>query len=388
MAVERISLELTPLDVLMFRDTRPFGQVSTGGESLLPSPRTVAGAVRTWLLRSIKPDGFASLRGRPTTRQHLLDAFGADARWVIEARLVGPFLCRKGEVLLPAPLSLLNLRNEGQEDRLISLRVMQTPPPGYEAPPGAPEGFVPAWAEDAQEAEALDHAFLSETEDIARFCQGSTQILAGRLVENRELWGTEPRLGIGIEGQTRASKERLLYASSFLRLRKDVTQRVDLLVTSANVRAHVNRLAAEQPCLYLGGERKVARVRVLEAREFGQWPHIARREWPPSTRRFLTYLATPGRFAEGTWYPRVLAQRYRLVSAVVGLPEVVPGWDVAHNSPLRTQYAVPAGAVHFWELRDGHSAPDDDPHGRSIADDPDDQQAGWGICLRGEWDYG
>ena len=45
-----ITLDLEPLDVLFFRDGRPF-DAAPRATSGAPLPQTVAGAVRTWLLR-------------------------------------------------------------------------------------------------------------------------------------------------------------------------------------------------------------------------------------------------------------------------------------------------------------------------------------------------
>ena len=373
---EMVSLYLTPLDVLMFRGTRPFAQVPTGAESIFPFPRTVAGAVRTWLLKSIDPDGFSRLHGE-TTKDALQKAFNEDAKWVIESHLRGPVITHAGTAYFPAPRSLMRPRHESEES-LLQLRPMQQVPPGYTPPPGAPDGFRPCWAEGTTRADPIADMYLDGT-NLGRFCRGEP-IRSDRVKERAAFWGLEPRLGIAVEGKTRAAQEHMLYTSSFMRLQEDHDIRIDIISNTPKIQRLVNNAIAKQPYLFLGGERKVARVRV----EDPEWPPAP--AWPPANGRFLTYLATPGRFSGGSWYPKSLAERFRLVSAVVGGPVAVPGWDVAHNMPLHSQYAVPAGAVYFWEVEDNDSLPED-LHGESIADDPDDRQAGWGICLRGEWDY-
>jgi len=214
------------------------------------------------------------------------------------------------------------------------------------------------------------------------FLSGSMELVPQQLTPHRELWDKEPRLGIGVGIRTRAAQEKMLYASSFMRLREDVKFRVEVIASRSDLRDKVQYAISTQPWLHLGGERKIAAVTLAEGDDLLD----PDRNWPPSSGRFLTYLATPGRFAGGGWYPSSLAEKCRLVSAVIGSPEAVPGWDVAFNRPLQTQHAVPAGAVYFWEPADGEQDLQD-PHGKSIADDPDDQQAGWGVCLRGEWDY-
>src|SRR5437870_6544569 len=94
--VSRIGLCINPLDVLFFRDGRPFDAASRayGG---LPLPRTVAGALRTALLTSEESFDFAALRDRvrngsngprPTTR----DVLGDAPAWILDARFRGPWL--------------------------------------------------------------------------------------------------------------------------------------------------------------------------------------------------------------------------------------------------------------------------------------------------------
>ena len=72
--VARVGLCIDPLDVLFFRDGRPFDAASRayGG---LPLPRTIAGALRTALLASEGFD-FAALHDRVSPL-----AFGFCALW-------------------------------------------------------------------------------------------------------------------------------------------------------------------------------------------------------------------------------------------------------------------------------------------------------------------
>ncbi|MDH7570940.1 MAG: type III-B CRISPR module-associated Cmr3 family protein, partial [Armatimonadota bacterium] len=133
------------------------------------------------------------------------------------------------------------------------------------------------------------------------------------------------------------------------------------------------------PWMPIGGEGRVAAVSVRSGLDL-----TPRMEWPPPGGRFLTYLATPGLFTQGRWFPEHLAAKCNLVAAITASPRVFSGWNVPANRPLLTRYAVPAGAVHFWQIRD--EVPED-PHGESISEEQEDRQAGWGLALRGEWEY-
>ena len=61
--MQRLSLILTPADVTVFRDSRPFEPGATGSRSEFPPPRAVAGAIRTWLLNGLGTDSPSSDRG-------------------------------------------------------------------------------------------------------------------------------------------------------------------------------------------------------------------------------------------------------------------------------------------------------------------------------------
>ncbi|MHB1556529.1 MAG: type III-B CRISPR module-associated Cmr3 family protein, partial [Isosphaeraceae bacterium] len=142
----RVGLCLDPLDVLFFRDGRPFdaGARAYGG---LPLPRTVAGALRTALLAS-KGFDFAGLRarsrggsdhGRATTRALLAELHAPD--WILDARFRGPWLALMTEEsngqsslspLLPVPATLARRDGEkGAEGKWFRSGTRGKNPPGW-----------------------------------------------------------------------------------------------------------------------------------------------------------------------------------------------------------------------------------------------------------------
>src|SRR5262245_34230155 len=109
---QRIGLCLEALDVLFFRDGRPFDAAARvmGG---LPLPQTLAGALRTALLARHGFD-FAGLSRRRRRGQDVRDALrqGGAPEWVIGAHFRGPWLALRDsdrgpvEPLLPVPQTL------------------------------------------------------------------------------------------------------------------------------------------------------------------------------------------------------------------------------------------------------------------------------------------
>ncbi len=112
MSTARIGLCLEPLDVLFFRDGRPFA-AATRATSGQPVPQTLAGAVWTALLTKFGCD-FERLaeevRRRPI-REAVLAA--GTPEWLVEVSVRGPWLARSSvtdgdgpDVLVPAPAML------------------------------------------------------------------------------------------------------------------------------------------------------------------------------------------------------------------------------------------------------------------------------------------
>lgn len=382
-----IFLELTPSDVAMFREARPFDQVATASCSTFPSPRTIAGAVRTWLLQSAGADiGSLAAHVRnqglaEVSKDALKQAIGSEHHWVLDATVRGPFLARHASRLYPLPLHIVDTEC-GKE--LKRLHPVQTNLPGYVPPEDAPEGFRHLWLSGGGDWKNKEEAFLDKYA-MARALSRSEQVTIWDLKPDQAsldnaLWRSETRYGIARDGDTHSVEEGALYASEFMRLDEHVAFEVDIHCEDGGA-DKVRKFIESSHWMKLGGEGKAAWVRESKAPEYPE-PPVA---WADA-QRFTTCLITPGRFAGGSWFPREMAERYTLVSAIVRAPLVFSGWDGLLNRPLKTKCAARMGSVYFWEKKDG-AVEGPDPHGISISDDENDRQAGWGICLRGDWDY-
>ncbi len=387
---------LKPVDVLMFRESRPFGQVITGTNSEFPSPRTVAGALRTWLLSEQGVDlrKLRNAKRSPTTRELIEAICPPDhrARWVLDAKFKGPLLydSKHKVTFFPAPRSIVVPEVDRQRLRspLPIMSPLKSQPPGYTNPDDAPEGFRPAWYTTSDDWEQLAPGWFANKYSMREIMKGH-QCRRMNMKHAQTTLLNEPRIGIGIDSDSSTTIEGDLYSSGFLRTAQDhLCFRVDICCNEeSRLEEKINSVIETQPWLRLGGEGKFTRVEILHRENFSHPFPNPDTTWDNSLERFCTYIVTPALFKNGQWIPQELSKRFKLVSAVIDTPKAYSGWDIAHNRPKPTRYAVLGGAVYFWETREGQEM-GADPHGTCISDKDEDCQEGWGLCLRGDWNDG
>ena len=351
-----ITLDLEPLDVLFFRGGRPFdaAQRATSGA---PLPQTVAGAVRTWLLRSTGTDlnALAESIRNGTSFAEATAAQGRAPGSIGRIGIRGPWFVKKGDRLVPTPATV-EVDDEGSLHRLDPLV--------DDLPGWAPqmEGMLPLWRRGRSITKPRD-GYLTAG-GLQRFLAGDTP-RPHEIIHQDSVFGAEDRVGIEVDAHTRTVGERMIYAVRLLRLCPDVTLSVDLVGMPEDLAV----CPCDEDVIPLGGEAK--RVIVRRVRANGGWPEAPRVRG--DGRLFL--LTTPAPF--GGWRPPGCTP----VAAAVPGYVPVSGWDLARGRPKPNRFAVAAGSVYFMN----HDA---DLVGRdgSLCGD-EDAAAGWGAYIEGVWNY-
>ncbi|MCE5219638.1 type III-B CRISPR module-associated protein Cmr3 [bacterium] len=365
-----MTLRLHPVDVLMFRETRWFGTGAGASESVFPPPRTIAGALRTYLLDACGANyGGIRTAMREARRKTGLAGYWpvlktklkevAGAAWPVDAEIIGPFLGRDDERYFPVPRTIVRDLS-GPVPTPASLRPVTVG--------SSPARTLLATGSDLH-WEPLPDGFIHGSDLQAYLEQGTLpehQILAESAGE--EVILKETRVGVAIDGDTGTAAEGLLYTSTFSRLQKGWYLEVDLKLDSPGYE-HMPEHVMERPWLRLGGDGKVARVEIVD-KPWQPWSA------PASAVNTLIYLATPALFGGGSPTPSSVGT---IRAAATGRPLAFSGWDLAANLPMKSRYAVQAGAVYFLDQAPAVQ------HGTCISDDPEDRAAGWGYCLRGVW---
>lgn len=361
-ALMNLTLKISPVDNLFFRDGRPFGprdQVRSG----LPTPQTLAGAIRTLILEHHGVDWDAIARGM---RQHgsferTLETMGTELSASGNVQIRGPWFRKAGEVLVPTPASLRRVKKEdkgvAEEATLVPLFPLRTPPPGWQP---ACAGMLPLWHRTRRALESPEPYI--RIGGLAKFLRGGTPAESD-FVGLDEIGSLQPRTGIGIDAERRTTVSGLIYSATLLSLAPDVSFHAEI----SGPEVALGFLAdSGSTIMRFGGESRSVEVRIAEG--ITNWPSAP--SGAASGRLLL--LTTPAWF-EG-WKPEGLD----LVAAAVGKPLPVSGWDLARGGPKPNRFLVPAGSVYF--LQPESTVPR--RLGRA-----EDSKIGWGHFLEGNWNY-
>jgi CRISPR-associated protein Cmr3 len=361
-------LWIEPLDVLFFRDSKPF----TAGESFRaksafpPTPYPFVGAIRSRVLADVLPQVGSNL---DAYREHITNRVNhqelneivtvlGDAEGYGKLEFRGPFLARQKpdkryEFLFPAPLDLFEKQQLNPLDKLPS-GVLFNPPAGSTRSPTL------LWSRESLGSELKD-VFLSN-QGLRRYLQGEIPREDER---NKEFFWRELRVGIALKPGRRTVEEGMFYMPEMIRL-ADKTGFVLEVAGLSFANTSINYNFPREGLLQLGGESRGAYYQTLEEgnplsklEELG----AALEGQIQQTRRFKLYLASPAIFENG-WLPDFITDRAKLegsieglhvqlVAAAVGKPLPIGGWDLANKRPKTMYKAVPPGSVYFFELLEG-----------------------------------
>jgi CRISPR-associated protein Cmr3 len=348
----RIGLILEPLDVLFFRDGRPFeAGVRVGGQAIVP--QTLAGALRTALLDRAGCDfqalGAAMQGGASFAEALAQQSAGLAAIAGVSAG--GPWFYREEEPLLPVPADLMRT-DDGSLARIMPLK---TALPGWS--PDEP-GLLPLWIKSHARYERTSGYVTLE--GIRRYLNGAVP-QSDQIVGFDKLAENDSRVGIVIRSDSMTTERSLIYAAEYLALAPGVSLYAEL----TGPETVLQRVFKGEIAIPFGGQSRYVRV---QRRAPVDWPTA-----PSGGDGGLILLTAPALFSPG-WRPEGLD----LVAAAVSGHVAVSGWDLARRGPKPTRFAVAAGAAYFCRHL---------PDQRSSLCEGDDALLGWGSFLRGIWNY-
>ncbi len=349
---------LEPVDVLFLRGNKGYGDPGSYGESYVPPwPSVIAGALRSRILAGDGFDLAAFAEGK--VRHPAIGTPEAPGA----CRVVAFHLARRwpsGQpealVLPPADLVITKAAQFGQHPPVISVHAMRPVPL-----PGAGDALLdsyplplrPVLAEKSRLKPAGGYWL---TEHALRAYLAGRLPEPGDLVEAKQLWQTEPRVGVGLDpGKRSAYEGRLFTAEAVAMARRILPQDaagfdVGFLVGVAGC------AVPREGMLRVGGDGRAMALRALDEYAFPEpdYEAISR------ARRCRMILASPGVFAhgwlptgvervDGEWRFELYGVRARLVAACVPRAEWISGWDLARERPKPARRAAPAGSVYWLD---------------------------------------
>lgn len=396
-------LLIEPLDVLMFRDARPFDSADTA-RSILPTPQTLTGMIRTYAMArlEIAPSELHTLRDKK-------EEFQSRQRFAAHLAFRGPWFCeltadqsRPRDLFVSMPATLVQ-RGKGERSKPAALDRMR---PSGENLPGL-------WDSDGNPARGLMPLIAGPGEETPRAPEqaqwigkaGLQKFLSGQipahedLIPDDYLFEHEERTSLVVDPITFTSDPGLIFSARFVRLRRRIAFYAEFGIEShapQDVQQESAQILKELipdggVILPFGGESR--RVRVRRSSEVWKWPSAA----PDDAKRFITLLITPAIFYQKNgnpnrplWRP---AEPAALRAAAIPRPQPVSGFGLDNNEclsrargrPRPTRYAVPSGAVYFWER--GNNANPDKSFANllQLTENDKERAAGWGIALKGVW---
>lgn len=366
------TIQIDGADVLLFRDGKPFGE--TDGANIarslpLPLPGTLAGAVRSFL-------GDRETDSWSDRDKH---------RRLEQIAVHGPLLhhAAKG-TLFPAPADLVRIVDENGVEKWMPLL------PGEIGGCDLPGGLVPLKVTDDGKPDADP---LWDAAHLNAWLLGNPP---GSEYRGEKGPPTDARMHVGIDSLKNKAEDSKLFGVHYL----DFGMTWSILTQVGTDRA----LSGVAP---LGGERRLG---YFAEPETDPWPRCpddltARLTALDKGDRVRMVLATPALFSAG-WKPGWLKEqdgqgrwfgnppipdspRLTLIAAAVPRRVPVSGWHLREGKPKPVRWAVPAGAVYFFEvvqpgnnratLANAYLKPVSDNHNESDKDRRD----GYGLAVWG-----
>ena len=374
-----------PLDTLFFRSGLSIDRGEAGWlESIFPpSPQTMQGVVRSSIILSHCRDPKTFGAGRCDTCRDkdtclLPGCIGTSKEGDYgNIDLYGPYLIKENKRYYPAPFDLMR-EKEGSR-RLFSVPPSDSPvicDLGSVRLPTKPQG---------SDYKAFDVAGGWIREDaLQRYLDDSKHLPDGQdnLLKEDAFFEREPRVGIARGYATHKVEEGMLYSIVPLRFKEDIKIGVKVngidtaiepkgFATNVGGEGRVCKLTIDKPISHqaLLNTEKVNRLKMvlLQPADFNS--HWLSSDFKEEKDQGFT-----------CWEGFVSGIKLRLISACIGRPHKLGGWDMGKRAVKSMHCYVPAGSVYFFEVTDGDAS--EVPVEGKIGNN---QKIGFGHYLLGRW---
>lgn len=329
---------IEPLDVLILRGNKLFGDPGSYGEALIPPwPSVAAGAIRSRMLA----DAGADMRDYNTWPKEL-GTPEHPGSFTLAAFYLGRRKDDGGiEVLMPPPGDLSVVEDSAG---LPSARLATPTRLAGGLSHSNPLPLHPVLAETTRGKPAGGY-WLTES-GWARYLQGGLPRV-DELVKSGQLWTMDERVGVGLSVERRCVDEGKLFSTQAIAFHPGVG--FIAIVTGSK--------PPDNGLLRFGGDGRGAAITAI----VDYIPPMVDYAAISQAGRCRLILTSPGLFAQG-WLPHGIARaadgtqrldlhgvRGRLMCAAVPRAEVISGWDLAQWRPKPAQRGAPTGSVYWLD---------------------------------------
>lgn len=344
------TLFIEPLDVLILRGNKLFGDPGSFGESLVPPwPSVAAGAIRSALLAHKGVDLRAFANGQVQDSELGTPQQPGSFR-VVNFRLARRFADGRVDSLCAPPADLVIRRKDGGVLECVRIQPRELPASIQSSAVTRLHAVLPE-----RERSKSEGGYWLTHEGWVAYLKGNDLDMNSHLVRTTDLWGLDTRVGVGLDPAKRSAAEGKLFTVQAVAMRKQY---------HANGGHDVGFLATVEGAvipdglmLRFGGDGRAARASLLDS--VPSEPDLA--EQIVRARRCRMILTSPGIFPDG-WLPTGAAPtetgeirfelqgvRARLACAAGPRPEFISGWDLAKRAPKPAQRVAPTGSIYWLD---------------------------------------
>jgi len=326
-------IRIEPIDTLFFRDGKPFsmGDQSAAFGIFPPYPSTVFGAIRTGVIA--QNEGFIQF----IAGNMALEIGTREESSSASFKLKGIFLYNSNDdyLYLPAPLDLVTENQKKARRTQIKESLPFSTNLNYDCYP---------FCVGMEKAQSVNGCYLLHT-DLSAYLNGCETEFD--IYHESSFCEIEYKTGTKMNPGTKAVEEGNLYRVGMRRFKKDFGLACDFEGAPS---------LRNEGVLKLGGEGKVVRYETISLQlPDDREPALKRIK---ETKLFKLYFATPALFKNG-WLPDEKITngpdyRLELLTACIGNPICVGGWDMGknkgkggHKAMMR---ALPAGSVYYFRI--------------------------------------
>ncbi len=324
-------IKIRPLDTFFFRDGKPFsrGQETWADGVFPPSPTILYGALRA-IYFTHHPNEFE----KANTSDDL----------TLKLKIKGVFLEIGEEIYLPVPADFVITEKDNTTQKRL-LTVVENEDNHISS---NKTSYITT-IDIGETIKDMEKDALFNRRNYQRYLNIES---LDKLRYRKDYLLNDPKIAFKKNDATMTVDEDSLHRVGTQRFKED-NGKVSIVIDFEDLNI------PEQGLMKLGGEGKVAHYETISKKDYTRIDPPA---LTSTDKHFKICLATPALFKQG-WLPSWINEKtligefnqlkLKLLTAIIGKPVLVGGFDMKEGKPKPMYKAVPAGSVYYFELLEG-----------------------------------